>query len=105
VAKEDARAILPGTNPVACITEATGCKWPVGSYPHHWCNAPVREGASWCQEHSLVAFQQDVKALKPREGSGTFKSLGGALQGAFKCTTRPYPTTSKPSRRCSARSC
>lgn len=78
------RSALPGSSPVADITETEGCKYPVEGYPYHWCNEPKSPGKSWCDAHCAIVFQQDVKALKPREGTGTFKSLGEALRGVLK---------------------
>lgn len=72
---------LPGSKPVASIDLATGCRFPLGQYPFEFCNLPMLEGKSWCVDHAAVVFQQNPKALK---GSGTFKSLGEALQEAFK---------------------
>lgn len=67
IPKEQLRKPLPGSNPHAVLIETTGCKFPVGEYPFHWCNEPKVAGKSYCAAHCAVAFQQDLKALKPRE--------------------------------------
>ncbi|WP_116654401.1 GcrA family cell cycle regulator [Pelagibacterium sediminicola] len=72
---------LPGSNPVASIIDATGCKYAIGQHPHSWCNEDTVPGKSWCADHAAIVFQQNPKALK---GAGTFKSLGEALQGALR---------------------
>jgi len=41
---------LPGTTPVP-LEQRTGCAWPIGDGPFLFCNAPVKEGRSWCPHH------------------------------------------------------
>lgn len=61
IPKEQLRKPLPGSNPHAVLIETTGCKFPVGEYPFHWCNEPKAEGKPYCTAHCAVAFQRVEK--------------------------------------------
>lgn len=63
----DTWAALPNSHPVSIMEHKSGCRWPIGDEPIHFCNLPVDGTSSYCLTHrKLGTIPAEVKPRKAR---------------------------------------